>query len=364
MSATQSVSDTSRRLTRPTVRTWWRTVALTSALGWTLWSAACSQRPTNGPESGLTRRDVQGLDRAERYLAGGGEIAENRPADLRTGQSPQRPAAMIDGEPVTWDALRAPLAEAAGAEVLRETALESRLRKRMEREGLALTEAMIERERELFASAAASAGVSGEDAAAALERVRRERGLGPVRFAGLLRRSAMLRAIVAPRVNVNEASIAQAYALRHGERFRARVIVTPTAREAAAALARVRGGEDFSRIAAEVSTDASAARGGVIEPISPADPAYPKALRDTLAAMKPGEVSDPVVLEGGFALLVLDERLAASAPPLDSVRAEMERDARSRQERLLMEQLAREIEAGADIRPLDAGLRWSVDVSR
>lgn len=362
MSATQSVSNTTDQHARPTVRTRWRTVALTSALGLTLWSAACSQKAGNGPESGLTRRDVQGLDRAERYLTSAS--GENRPADLGTGQSPQRPAAMIDGEPMTWDALRAPLAEAAGAEVLRETALESRLRKRMEREGLALTEAMIERERELFAAAAASAGVSSEDAAAALERVRRERGLGPVRFAALLRRSAMLRALVGPRVNVNDASIAQAYALRHGERFRARVIVTPTAREAAAALARVRGGEDFSRIAAEVSTDASAARGGVIEPISPADPAYPKALRDTLAAMKPGEVSDPVVLEGGFALLVLDERLAASAPPLDVVRAEMEREARSRQERLLMEQLAREIDAGADIRPLDAGLRWSVDVSR
>jgi parvulin-like peptidyl-prolyl isomerase len=273
---------------------------------------------------------------------------------------------MIDGEPVMWDAVRAGLGEAAGNEILNELALESRLRKRMAREGLVLEPAMVERERDMFAEAAASAGVSGEDAAAALERVRRQRGLGPTRFASMLRRSAMLRALVQPQVKVNEASVTQAYALRYGERFRARVITVATAREASDAVARVRGGEDFSRVAAEVSTDTSAARGGVIDPVSPADPSYPQALRDTLAKMTIGQVSDPIALGDGFTVLMLDGRGAAGgAPPtLETVRAEMERDARRRQERLLMEQLAREIASGADVRPLDGSLRWSVEGGR
>lgn len=345
-------------LSRPvhrSVRTACRTVALTSALGWTLWSAGCSATPRNSPKegAGLTVRDVKGLNEAERYLATAPRTGDAVPSD--------KPAAMIDGEVVPWETLRAPLGEAAGAEVLEEMALETRLLKRMAREGLRLEDAMVERERELFANAAASAGLSGEDAASALARVRRERGLGPARFAAMLRRSAMLRALVQPRVNINDAALNQAYALRYGERLRARVITVPTAREASAAVSRVRAGEAFSRVAAEVSTDTSAARGGVIEPISPIDPAYPKVLRDTLAAMKPGDVSDPIVLDSGFAVVMLDERVAPSGPPIESVREEMQREARARQERLLMEQLAREIGAGAEIRALDAGLRWSLD---
>lgn len=274
---------------------------------------------------------------------------------------------MIDGEPVMWDALRAGLGEAAGHDVLNELALETRLVKRMAREGLTLEPGMIERERAMFAQAAAAAGVSGEDAAAALERVRRERGLGPSRFTSMLRRSAMLRALVRPQVRVNEASVAQAYALRYGERFRARVITVATAREASDTLARVRGGEDFSRVAAEVSTDASAARGGVIDAVSPADPSYPQALRDTLAKMTAGRVSAPMALGDGFMIVMLDGRGAADGgvpPALEAVRDEMEREARRRQERLLMEQLAREIGAGADVRALDGALRWSVERGR
>ena len=272
---------------------------------------------------------------------------------------------MIDGEPIPWSALRPALAEAAGAQVLNDVALDARVARRFAQQGLTLDAAMIERERANFAEAAAAAGLSGDAAAAALERLKARRGLGPVRFAALLRRNAMLRALVQPDVLVNEASIAQAYALRYGERFRTRVITVSTANEAAGALRRVRAGEDFSRVAAEVSTDASGVRGGLVEPISPADPAFPQALRDTLAKMTPGEVSSPIALAQGFTIVVLDAKgplhVEPGPPVPGSVRPELERDARLRQERLLMEQLARELGAGTGVRPLDPSLRWSND---
>lgn len=347
----------------PTVRFGSRAVALVSLIALTLGAAACSPSPRqaklNQPNSGLPSKDTRGLDRADRYLE------HNAPESNPDIPPPQRPAAVIDGEPITWSALQPALAEAAGAAVLIDAALDARLARRFSLQGLTLVPAMIERERTIFAAAAAAAGLSGDDAAAALERLKAQRGLGPVRFAALLRRNAMLRALVQPEVLVNEASISQAYSLRHGDRFRARVISVSTANQASEALRRIRAGEDFSRVAAEVSTDASASRGGVIDPISPADPAYPQALRDTLAKMNPGEISSPIAMSQGFTIVVLDAKgppPGQSVPPNpESVRADMEREARLRQERLLMEQLARELSVGPGVRPLDPSLRWSID---
>ncbi len=269
---------------------------------------------------------------------------------------------MIDGAALAWEQLLPALGEAAGGEIVGEIALEAALAKRLRETGIRLTPEMIDQERRLFEEAAGAGGVGGETASALLERVRRERGLGPTRFAALLRRNAMLRALVRGRVVINEASIRQAYDLTHGERLRARVIVVPTAQEAGEAARRLSAGEEFSKVAAEMSTDASAPRGGVIDPVNPFDPAYPSAVRDTLARMTPGQVSEPVVVESGFALLRLDGRdRPGTAPNFEEARAEMEAVSRRRQERLLMEQLARELSSSAVVRPLDPALIWSLE---
>lgn len=316
-----------------------------------------------GTERGLAREslgsnDTRGLQASERYLSEQGSGG--------TGGGPEegRPAAMIDGAALAWDRIAGALSEAAGREVMEEVALEAGLSRRFERAGLRLDDAMLERERALFEAAALAGGVSGQDARSLLERVRRERGLGPTRFRALLRRNAMLRALVSDQVVLNEAALRQAYELTYGESLRARVIVTATARDAGEAARRVGSGEAFSKVAGEMSTDASGPRGGTLEPFSGADPAYPAALRDTLARMSPGEVSGPIVLGGadGFAVVTLDERTRPNeAPAFEDCRAEMEEVSRRRQERLLMEQLAREVRAAVKVRALDPSLRWAAE---
>ncbi|MFM9957713.1 MAG: peptidylprolyl isomerase [Phycisphaerales bacterium] len=317
------------------------------------------------PESGrspesLSDRDTRGLTASERFLRESplGERAASGTAEAAA----DRAAAMVDGAALSWDQMRAALGEAAGREVLDEIALEAGLAGRFRDAGLTLDATMIDRERTLFEASAGAGGLVGSEARVLLERVRRERGLGPARFAALLRRNAMLRTLVQGQVVVNESAVRQAYELTHGPRLRARVIVVPTAREAGDATQRVRAGEDFSKVAAEMSTDASASRGGIIEPLSAADPSYPSALRDTLAGLSPGEIGGPVVLGDSFAVVRLDKRLgSAAAPRLDECRAEMETVARRRQERLLMEQLAREVRASTRVRALDGSLRWAIE---
>ncbi len=270
-----------------------------------------------------------------------------------------RPAAVVDGSPVTWEQLRAPLAELAGATALNEAVLDARLGARCRREGVVIGDEALGRERALLEQTVGGEGV--------MDRVRRERGLGPVRLAALLRRNAMLRALVQPRVSVSEGAVEQAYRLRHGESFRARVIVCPTREEGERALGRVRAGEEFSRVAAEMSVDASAARGGVIEPVNPADPSYPRVLCEALAALTPGQTSAVLLVDAGAVIARLDERVTPADPPArEAVRAESERDARLRQERLLMDELARRVledappPGGGGVKVLDPSLSWSV----
>lgn len=324
-----------------------------ATLVWTPIHAGCSAT-RHTPESGPQLRQVsRGLDESDRYLS-------RSPAP--TPGLLDRPAAIIDGQPLPWAEIAPALAEAAGSQVIEEWALDRRLAARCAAAGLVIGEPEIEAERARVIQAITPTGPAELGAEALVERVRRQRGLGPVRFAALLKRNAMLRALVSDQVRINEASIAQAYALRYGDTFRARLVTTATAAEATRAAERIAQGEPFSRVAAEMSTDPSAARGGVIDPISPVDPAYPKAVRDTLASLAPGTVSSPISLEGTYAIVILDERLAPADPPgIEDVRPQLERDARGRQERLLMDQLARQLGSGSGIRAVDPALRWSIE---
>jgi len=89
-------------------------------------------------------------------------------------------------------------------------------------------------------------------------------------------------------------------------------------KEADAARARVAAGEDFGKVAAEVSDSASKANGGLIGPLPLAD--ISEGLRKTLESMKPGDVTQPVRNPKGFQILKLEAIKTAEAQPFDSVR--------------------------------------------
>lgn len=329
----------------PKVRAAWRVALLTAALGGTPHLAGCSGAGPRPPEERLAASDVRGLDEAARYL-------RRTPAP-----EGERPALMVDAESIAFESLRDALSEAAGAAVVEEAVLDARLRAEAARAGVTLTKDMIEAERARFEASLAAGGVDADNAGAALERVRRQRGLGPARYAALLGRNALLRAMVQPEVSISGASIEQARALRYGEKRRVRVITTATAGEAAAARSRLERGEAFASVAAEVSTDTSAARGGLIGNVSAADPAYPVALRRAIESGGVGTVAGPVSVDGGFALVLVEGVSPAETPGADAD-ALLERDARERQERLLMDALARRLASRPGVRVLDPALSW------
>jgi hypothetical protein len=73
----------------------------------------------------------------------------------------------------------------------------------------------------------------------------------------------------------------------------------------------------------------------------------------------------PLAIDNGYAVVKLEQKLTSpsGAPGMESVRADLEREVRVRQERLLMARLARRLLDEARLSIVDPGLRgaWERD---
>ena len=90
------------------------------------------------------------------------------------------------------------------------------------------------------------------------------------------------------------------------------------ARKAEAVRARIAGGEDFGKVATEVSASASKANGGLIGPIATTE--LSPDLQKLLEPMKPGDISQPIRVSRGYQLIKLETSKTAGVASFDSVR--------------------------------------------
>ncbi len=268
-----------------------------------------------------------------------------------------RPAALLNGRVVEWGELRPLLNEAAGGRVLREVVLDRLVARAVADAGIAITARDVAAERALFNTTLSP----DPDTAVRLAReLRRRQGLGRQRFARLMKRNASLRALVRDQVQVTDETISRMYEIVHGPKRQARLMVLPTLAWAQRAIDRVRSaGESFGDVAVEVSTDSSAPRGGLLEPISRADASYPRAVRDALWSLKSGEISPPILIGDQYAVLALVRHIEGDGTDPAAVRGELARQARLHQERLLMDRLARRLLGGAAVTILDEAIKES-----
>jgi peptidyl-prolyl cis-trans isomerase SurA len=87
---------------------------------------------------------------------------------------------------------------------------------------------------------------------------------------------------------------------------------------AVAVRARLAAGEDFAKVAAEVSTAASKANGGLIGPIAVSQ--ISPALQQLLEKMKPGDITEPLRAQRGAQILKLESAKPAEVQPFERVR--------------------------------------------
>jgi peptidyl-prolyl cis-trans isomerase D len=99
---------------------------------------------------------------------------------------------------------------------------------------------------------------------------------------------------------------------------------------AEAVVARVRAGEDFAAVAAEVSADAGTkAQGGDLGFMGRGTLVGP--FEDALFALQPGEISAPVRTDFGFHVIRLDEIRAGEVQPFEAVREQIAEELRTRE---------------------------------
>jgi parvulin-like peptidyl-prolyl isomerase len=139
------------------------------------------------------------------------------------------------------------------------------------------------------------------------------------------------------------------------------VIVMATQREAGELREALEGATGdrslrFADAAARSSIDSSAARGGLLDPISPLDPTYPAAVGRAFEELGPGEISPVLAVDRGFALVLLEERLPGRDVPRETVEEQLRAEVRLRLERLAMDDLAARLLRGASITVFDRGL--------
>ena len=257
------------------------------------------------------------------------------------------------GRPVGRELLEGTLMESAGPRALREVLVDAALQERLAGLSLSITDDDMLAERKVLLKAL------DEDenrALRLLETIRRREGLGPLRFSALLRRNAGLRKLVKDDVRPNEEAIRAAWDVRHGPRRTARVFVAATLEACSELIRRVDAGEDFGALAARQSTDASASAGGLIEPITRLDPSWPTSFRETLWTTPLLVVSDPVLVDANYVVILPLEETPGDGTPLDRVREECERRVRLAQERLLMDSLARDLLDSLQVEIIDSDL--------
>ncbi len=105
------------------------------------------------------------------------------------------------------------------------------------------------------------------------------------------------------------------------------------AQQAAAIRARITAGEDFARVAGEVSASPSKSNGGLIGPIAVTE--ISESLQKLLQGMKPGDITQPIRIQRGYQILKLETMKVAGVQPFEAVRdlvAERVHAERQRQE--------------------------------
>jgi peptidyl-prolyl cis-trans isomerase SurA len=81
---------------------------------------------------------------------------------------------------------------------------------------------------------------------------------------------------------------------------------------------RLTKGEDFAKVAADVSDSPSKATGGVIGDVNVSD--MSDVLRPLVDVLKPGDITPPIRTQRGYQILKLDARSPEQAKPFDDVR--------------------------------------------
>lgn len=285
-----------------------------------------------------------------------------------TGDSITPPAsagavASVNGQTITRDWLSRELIASHGLSLLTQKVALEVVRQEAQKGKLVLSPAEIDAEYDLtlrFASMteAERKALTPQRRAQLIEQWRQSRGVSVEELRLAMERQALLRKLAAERLTVNESMLRDEFARIYGTKVECRHIVVASLRDADKLRTRLDAGDDFATLARRSSiNNISAPDGGSLPPFSQNDETIPALLREAAFRMEPGQVSNPIQINGQIHLLKLERRIAPTIITFESVRAAVESALRDRLTPVRMETLLSSLQEQAVLKIDDPVLR-------
>jgi parvulin-like peptidyl-prolyl isomerase len=286
-------------------------------------AGGCAQPPAAGSagRSTLASRDT---------LTSDPQTTTQKNAAAKVSGQPGQTVAFVNDKPISTEQLQKPLFEAYGLNLLLHLAQIELCKQWAQAAGVKVTAEDIAAERQrtleqMFQDAVNidQLKVSEEEKQQfrqkeyerLLEQFLQAQRVSRPEFEMAMETGAYLRKLAEPGLaeKITEQHLKDGFNIMYGEKVRVRHIQLSNMQEVAEAQRRLRGGEAFDVVAAEMSRDPrSRNRGGELErPFSRAEPLWPQAFKDAAFELKnPGDLSDPVHTGDAIHLIKLEQKIA------------------------------------------------------
>lgn len=178
------------------------------------------------------------------------------------------------------------------------------------------------------------------------------------RFQEQLALDALMREMAKTRVQVTKEEL-EAYYMAHSaavlatEQIRAAQIIVPTAMQALEVKKQLEEGAEFAKLAQKVSIDqATKFRGGDLGPYRKG--AAPPEIEAAILTLNPGQVSEPIQVPSGFALVKVTSRDPLDARSAHVARERLRQELYAEKQRQQYEDFLKALRSKATIRMADA----------
>jgi foldase protein PrsA len=270
----------------------------------------------------------------------------NAPQNAKPDPSPQtsveagsnRTIATVEGQPITEQQLVKPLIEGYGLDILLSLGMLQEAKNLAAARGVKVTPDDVKAElgitlKKSFADA------KEEEYPTLLTQLLQSQNRTRPEFDLVIETNAYLRKVAEPvtKGRITEEQVSEAFRALYGETVRVRHIELSNMTEVAEAKRRIASGEPFEQVARELSRNERTKNiGGAMRPFSRNAENIPPIFRETAFALKPGEVSDAVQVQGMFHLIKLEESIPPKAVKLEDVKDSLREDL---QDKLLQTQI-------------------------
>lgn len=274
-----------------------------------------------------------------------------------------RAAAVVNDRAISMEWLTRELLASHGIDLLAQRISLEVVRQEAQRTGANATPTEIDAEydKTLRIGASGAGDVSSltpERRRQLIEQWRTSRGVSASELHMAMERQALLRKIIETRLTPNEEKLREEFARIYGTKAECRHIVVASLRDAERLRPSIDAGEDFAILARRFSlNEVTGPNGGLLPPFTARDETVPGVLREAAFQMSPGQVSNPIKVDGQIHLLKLERRLEPEVVKYDSVRGAVERAWRERTTPVEMEKLFTDLQRRAALRIEDSTLR-------